>query len=989
MSAFRTLLVVMVAGLALAAPAFASAATAAFDLDLRTSAGTRVASVAGSVNARGTGFADVVPLSGSTIVGMRRGETAVATREADGAILIRGGLGTRIRVRVDQAAGTATASGTLALDLRAARVVAVTGTGVSTDRPYTPRKGDTVVAIGYPSGPIRIALARRYRIVRYSAATWSRTALLAHPQRIARVAGVLVGPTVTEARLRHLDLVRALYNAGRWTATSSTPLAFDRHMYIVAHAHVGRAGVILRHPGGLPGQMSRTYLQIREPRVARVRIGSARVGRDRVPRSVITSAVRRSLDRLTEQIAARETPTGEPQGAGRRSVVGPAVRQAQCPQSASPSNPATVCQSGSQPAYYQVPISMSFQVVLSAPNALSAYGIKWSCAQNQSGNAYFPGTCPGKTNTQTIDIQYQPIYMVSLPMPDSTTTGNQFVTETNSITVDGVTNIDGQPAGVCPAAPWTSASADHLAQGYYNPVANTVCPTVWSTPEFFTSGEGCRFGCYEPALDSAPQQSALLLAMSNHTVVMQCVGYPGASSTGGCTTTGSPSGSVSIEEDNANSFPIQAVQNVTSSYSTGSDWQTSVTTSKGWDVGANLGFFGGEPMGGLSGGYNSSTATTNSVGGNIQSSISYDESNWITNPDPGTPLPNAGLWSYTSVSLNIPNAGGDAASAASGVNYPESISATSSGYVPTPAVFGGSGPGPNCTKYPSACQNAAPIAGWGSAENVTDFSQGSTATFGVSAGSKLFAVGTASPSVVDNLYFADQWNIPGGQPYSSLAGYGPGLVAFSQLQIRNQSDVYGAGLEQSSSATQLTPQSASGAGNVGGTTTYYSAQGQVSLGPQAGGYETIGLDLCAPPVLTAEMWTSGCDSDPMLTGAGAPPATVAGANPAILVNGQAPTLNNGAPTVFLPTPAFTCDAGTWSGDPTFSYAWEVWLPTGGQSSGVWGPVTSKNGTVSQNGQAFTPTVPGAYTCVVTATNSAAPQGVTAQTATVVAAQPGS
>ena len=46
MSALRALLITVVAALALTVPAFASAATAAFDLDLRTDSGVRVASVA-------------------------------------------------------------------------------------------------------------------------------------------------------------------------------------------------------------------------------------------------------------------------------------------------------------------------------------------------------------------------------------------------------------------------------------------------------------------------------------------------------------------------------------------------------------------------------------------------------------------------------------------------------------------------------------------------------------------------------------------------------------------------------------------------------------------------------------------------------------------------------------------------------------------------------------------------------------------------------
>ncbi|MGI9186302.1 MAG: hypothetical protein ACR2J9_02080 [Gaiellales bacterium] len=981
MTTFRMLFSIAAAAVALlAVPTVASAASAVFDLDLRTSDGVRVASVAGSVNARGTGFADLVPLSGAPPVGMRRDEAAVATREADGSILVRGGLGTRIRIRIDSANGTASASGSLALDLRAARVVAVSGAGVSTDRPYTPRKGDVVLAIGYPSGPIRIALARRYRVVRYSAAKWSRTALLAHPKRLASVAGVLIGPSVSANRLRHLDLIRALYNAGRWTATSTTPLAFDRHMYVVSHAHVGRGGVILRHPGGTPGRVSRTYMQIREPRIARVRIGSARVGRDTVPRSMVSAAVRSGIDRLTEEITARETPTGEPQGASRRAGA-PATRQATCP-TPGPSSPATVCATGTAPAFYTVPITQDFQVVLSAPNALAAYGIKWGCNQNESGNAYFTGACPGRTNTQTIEVEYQPVYTVSLLPGGGSTNTTQLVTETSTTTIDSVASIAQQPSSACPAGAQPSPGPTHLAQGVYNQVTDTVCPTTWSNANYFTSGEGCRFGCYVPALNSAPQESALLFTVGYHSIVLACTGYPGAPS-GNCANT-MPSSPVSVIESGANSAPTQQVIQVQANYTTGTNWETSQTSSSSWDVSTNLGFFGGEPMGGVGGGYSSGTSTTNSVGGNVQSSVSYTVSNWQTNPTFSNPVnfPQNGQWTYVTSSINVPNAQGDTASAASSVGYQAATSETNSGYVPTPALFGGSGPAPVCaSSQRSACDQVAQTAGWGSGENLNGYVQGSTASFGIKAEDGL-AVGTASPAIVDNFYFADQWNLVGGQPYSSFDGYGPGLVAFSELQIQNQSDIFGGSLDTSGTAQPVTPSYVGGAGNVGGTTTYYNAQGQVSDGPQAGGYQTIGLDLCAPPVLTSEMWTSGCDTDPMLVGAGSPPATVAGANPTILVNGAPATLDNGQPSFFMPG-TLTCEPGTWSGDPTFAYSWQVWLPT----TSIWAPVTKANGTVSQNGQAFTPKTPGGYTCDVTATNAAAPSGVSAQSASILANPP--
>jgi hypothetical protein len=965
-STVRAVVAAAALALTLAAPALASARTAAFDLDLRTADGVRVASLAGSVNARGIGYAQLVPLSGAPRIGMVRDETAMATRQADGSLLIRGGLGTRLVVRADVARGTAEASGRLALDLRAARTVDVTGTGIATDRPYTPRKGDIVIAVGYPKGPIRIAMARRYRIVRYTAKQWSRTALLANPQRIRSVAGVLVGPSVGVERLRHLDIVRALYNAGRWTAVSGSPAAFDRHMYLLAHAHVGSGGVILRHPGGRPGQASRTFLQIREPRVARIRVGSARRGRDTLPKTEIKAAVNRGIDHLTEALAARENPTGIPARAAR-SDGDAATRQSQTCPTPTPTMPATVCATGPDPAVYSVPIDQMFQVILTTPNALTAYGLQWTCGSTNSYLVAIAGPCPGSTLTQAMSIEFTPVYAVTLVPGGGSTTPQQIVTETSNAEFNAVAAIGDSPA-----------------QGVYNTALDVVTPTTWGAATYTTSCGDSITLCSYPAAQTI-QESGLQLAMAYHSVVTDCPG---------CYGTGGTDVGVQMVQNVQNSAPIQDQAQLSGSVTTGTNWQTSVATSSSFDVSANLGFFGGEDMGGIGGGYSSSTTTTNSQGGSVQASVGTTYSNWETNPVYGEgPTSSSAQATYTTFSNTIPNASGTAASAASSLQYPAGINGANAGYIPTPSQYGGNGSAPNCAGNLSTCNAGPTIAAWGSGENVANFVQGAVAAFTVDVNApNQVAIGSVSPWVSDSFYLVDQWNMSdvasgsvwAGTTNSSFSGFGPGLQAFTQLQVLGQ-DQIAAATTVGPPSTLSNPNPPQGASIGAGVTTYYNAQGQVIDESSTATYTTVGLDLCAPPVLTAEMWTAGCDQDPSYTGPNSQPATVAGANPSItlgslLPTGQAPAVQtvNGEPRQIAQLGAtLYCNPGTWSGDPAFSYAWTVFTNTK-----VWAPVPGGPST-----NAFKPTAPGTYLCEVTATNSAAPNGIGAPTGSVTVIGP--
>jgi aspartyl-tRNA(Asn)/glutamyl-tRNA(Gln) amidotransferase subunit C len=105
---------------------------------------------------------------------------------------------------------------------------------------------------------------------------YSRKALMANPSRYAKIAGLLIGPDVTAKQLNTLDLARSLHNEGRLVATAGNPKVLDRHMFSVAHMHLGKRGVILRREAVPLGRMVHAYPQIREAIITHSKVGGAK-----------------------------------------------------------------------------------------------------------------------------------------------------------------------------------------------------------------------------------------------------------------------------------------------------------------------------------------------------------------------------------------------------------------------------------------------------------------------------------------------------------------------------------------------------------------------------------------------------------------------------------------------------------------------------------------------------------------------------------------
>ena len=108
-------LVLPAAASLLAIPALASAtAVQAGEVhaDLKSASGERVASLTGSVNAKGTGFGTIAPLSGAGAHGLKRTEPVKLYAFKDGTIRVSGQRGTYITLS-DRTQGTLDGSGTI------------------------------------------------------------------------------------------------------------------------------------------------------------------------------------------------------------------------------------------------------------------------------------------------------------------------------------------------------------------------------------------------------------------------------------------------------------------------------------------------------------------------------------------------------------------------------------------------------------------------------------------------------------------------------------------------------------------------------------------------------------------------------------------------------------------------------------------------------------------------------------------------------------
>ena len=411
----------------------------------------------------------------------------------------------------------------------------------------------------------------------------------------------------------------------------------------------------------------------------------------------------------------------------------------------------------------------------------------------------------------------------------------------------------------------------------------------------------------------------------------------------------------------------------------------------------------------LNGGYSSSNTSSTSTGGSVSSSVSFTLANWTTSPYQSTPTAGGSpLMQYQTYSSMIPGASGTAAPAAVGVAYPTLGSGNSSGMISTPSQMGGqNGPGPMCqSPNPPPTQSAmgnswmspstiatwgydsskscafnpalTPVGKWqspfgyGSQMNVNGYNGGSVTSFNVwgtggQGGNNGLAVGSISPNVVDNLQFVDQASLcletgNGGCNWQGAA------AEWTQLQIQNQETVQIASNSAGGTSNCTGNTNCDNGSGIGsGITTYYNSEGQVESQASSGGYQTTGLDLCAPPVLTQQLWEEGCMNDPSLNSEN-PPANSVGTMPTVsgTYNGSAFATSPGQSTepqmTFVsPGTPLTCSHGSWSGSPTgYTYKWQQWNPTFASwqaIAGATGPTFTAPGTTGV-----------VVLCTVTATN---------------------
>ena len=551
-------------------------------------------------------------------------------------------------------------------------------------------------------------------------------------------------------------------------------------------------------------------------------------------------------------------------------------------------------------------------------------------AKNQYVPAYVLWNCPNlqspalqpSTVSQAVGVTYNSIYTVSLAQSTTEVT-TQAITETNS--------------------------------AQFNALATPSTPMGKGT---YSTGTGLASA--GTSFIGAPE-TGLGLALAYHSLAVSCSACKGTS--GGTVTPAFSSGS---------SSPTQQVTQVQASTSTGTstsvdtgtNWSTSNSNESSWNVSGNLGFFGGTPTGGVSGGYGQSNTTTNTSGGstdvsqgtNLSSSSNFTTSNWVTTPDQGQ-----NQAAYTTYSTTVSGAAGDAANAAYSLPFPSSLLGTgvNTGFISTPSQYGGNGPGPTCTTVTACGPVMLSPKPTGSNENLTGFTQGSTSFFQLDTANNQLAMGSASPWVNDTFYLLDQ-GTPGGG--SNIFQTGSNIGTYIEMQILGQSQVSVSQPALDGKTASLT-ETSSGSSGAAGITTYYNAQGQMVNSASGATYQTTGLDLCAPPVLTPALWDAGCDNDPNFSG---PPAVYQAAPPTITTTSTTNPMQHssgGQAEVPSPAPALTCNPGSWSGTPTFTYQWMQWSTAFDNWQNISGATsTTYTPPASLASSAY-------FTCNVTGTNS--------------------
>ena len=949
---FRLCVATLGAAALLAIPGLASAATAPqgeVHADLVSESGARIASLTGNIGPKGTGWGRIAPLSGAAAYGFKRPEEVKLYAKNNGTVFVSGQRGTYVRV-TDRTQGGAVGDGIINIADKKLRTIGVNASGSWTRQAFTPSRGQIMLVIGNTKSAIRTALGRRYQLVAYRADTYSRAQLIANPSRYAKIAGLLIGPDVTAKQLNSLDLARSLHNEGRLVATAGNPKVLDRHMFSVAHMHLGKRGVILRREAVPLGRMVHSYPQIREPIITHSKLGSAKVKSE----SATFTTARRTAANKAALASLNATLVGAEQ------VATPKKGKAEMG-SGTGTDPATVTGGSTTAAYYTVPVNQYISATITAPSVvLNPFGVGsslttstvlqgdvTSASMPSMPSGFLPGACfSGQATLVQDGTTYYGWVCASPPGPGFS--GCTVVSSSGNFwTVNGYTASDFSSESSLPAyVTWTCTGTPNTTNGFtqtvgitYNPIytVSLAQSTSTVTQQAISETNAAQFNAvatsstpmaagtfnntstqvsYGAAPVSGDPEAAFGLAMAYHSVNLLC-----------STCVGTSGGTITPAFEAGASAPTQQITQVSGGSSTGTstntsngtNWENSNSTTSSWNVSGTIGFFGPIPTGSITAGGGQSYTQSSSTGGNstygtgtsLQSSTNYTLSNWTTSPVQG-----ATQAQYTTYSTTLVGASGSQASAAYSLPFPANQTGNSAGFLATESSYGGNGPGPTCSPGAGCAPPQLSPQPLGSGMNMTGFTQGSTSTFTLDSSGNQLSTGSASPMVNDTFYLFDQ-----GSSSGSPVG------AYIELQVLGQSSV--AVAEPLAGAAPTVSTTTSGSSGTSGITTYYNAQGQVVNSASGAAYSTTGLDLCAPPVLTPALWNAGCQDDPSFAG----PPSVYASGPVISTKStNHPITTNsitGQAEVASPAPTLACSTGSWSGSPapTYTYQWQMWNAT--------------------------------------------------------------
>ena len=433
-----------------------------------------------------------------------------------------------------------------------------------------------------------------------------------------------------------------------------------------------------------------------------------------------------------------------------------------------------------------------------------------------------------------------------------------------------------------------------------------------------------------------------------------------------------------------------AIQNTSgSTESNNSNWDSTVQSST-WSIGGNVDASceaadceaTGEVSASISGGYSSTTTTSS---GSSQSDTyvtagSQTMANWAT-----TPYVDA--CSRTSSGSATTISGPCSAWLMNSVWFGENWT----GYVPSLGFTGYPAYGtpwlPNCASSGQSCfvpGGTGASSGWGAGQNVTGLTTATVASYSLTPSSQADGVtgglvpGTVTPRDEDTIYLVNQAN-PG-----PLASVQAEVVSVMLSSLGASASVSCSGSCGGITATQ---QASNGVSAVNSTFTVAGTPV-----PSGGSQLTMSdLDLCAPPVVTAELWTNGCDTDPSYNSV--PPQTwapipvcsgtqcSAGGTP--LLTAAAPPTGGQYPPYTLPAGSqAVCGPGAWSAAQSYAYQWFQWAAAKGQNA--WVPVTTGVSPSSPN-TLMPPSnaVGNIYLCQVTATGSGGSTTVYSPSFTVI------